>query len=82
MKAAYAEAWPTFKSVQIWANVTPDFAAEIETEQGLYAVRPAKAEVVRQLLTEGMAFRRMHRPKSSGPMKPKRPKRVPFPIDI
>ena len=38
--------------------------------------------LLRQLIVEGLAFRRMHRPKSSGPMKPARPKRVPFPIDI
>jgi hypothetical protein len=78
MKAAYEEAWPTFKSVQIWANVTPDFAAQLEAERDLYAVRPSKAEVARQLLTEGLAFRKLHR----SPPRPKRAKRVPFPIDI
>jgi hypothetical protein len=71
MKAEYAAAWPTFKSVQIWACVRPDFAAEIEAERDMYAVRPSKAAVVTQLLEEGMAFRRMHR-------SPPRPKRTPF----
>jgi hypothetical protein len=48
--------------------------AEIELERGLYAVRPSRAEVVNQVLEEGLIFRRMHR----SPPKRSRPKRVPF----
>jgi hypothetical protein len=44
----------------------------------MYAVRLSKAAVVTQLLEEGLAFRKMNR----SPPKVKRPKRVPFPIDI
>jgi hypothetical protein len=78
MKAAYEAAWPTFKSIQIWARVAPDFAAQLEAERDMYAVRPTKAAVVVQLLEEGLAFRKMNR----APPRPKRPKRASFPIDI
>jgi hypothetical protein len=74
MKAAYEAAWPSFKSCQIWANVTPDLAAQIEDERDLYARRPSQSSVVGELIVEGLAFRKMHRPAS----RPSRPKRVPF----
>ena len=79
MKAAYEEAWPTFKSVQIWANVTPAFAAEIEAECSRYAIKTPKAEVVRQLCEEAIAWRKANRPRTSGAFKP--PRRVAFQID-
>ena len=78
MKAAYEEAWPTFKSRQIWAVVTPDLHCQIEDERDLYATRPSLSSVVGELIEEAIAFRKMHR----SPVKPKRPKRIPFPIAI
>ena len=64
----------------MWVRVTPTLAEQLEAERELYAVRPSNAEVVTQLVTEGLAFRRMHR----SPLKPKKskPKRIPFPIDM
>jgi hypothetical protein len=76
MKAAYEAAWPNFKSVQVWTSVTPAFAAELDNEQALYAVRLTKAEVVRQLLEEAIGWRKANRPRTSGAFKP--PKRVAF----
>jgi hypothetical protein len=74
MRQAYEDAWPTFKSVQVWANVTPALAAEIEAERGLYATRTSKAEVVRQLLEEAIGWRKANRSRTSGAFKP--PRRV------
>jgi hypothetical protein len=76
MKAAYEEAWPTFQSVQIWTNVTPAFAAELETERSRCAIPTSKSELVRQLLGEAMAWRAANRPRTSGAFKP--PRRVAF----
>jgi hypothetical protein len=67
---------------EIFTTVTRDTLERIEEQRRLYAVMPSRSEVVRQLIVEGLAFRRMHRPKSSGPMKPARLKRAPFPIEI
>ena len=78
MKAAYEAAWPSFKSCQIWSFVTPDLRCQIEDERDLYAVRPSLSSVVSELIVEGLAFRRMHR----SPARPKRAKRVPYPIEI
>ena len=78
MRQAYEEAWPTFKSVQVWANVTPALAAEIEAERALYAIRTSKAEVVRQLLKEAIGWRKANRSRTSGAL---RPRRVAFQID-
>jgi hypothetical protein len=69
-------------TIQIFTTVTRATAEQLEAERKLYAVAPSRSEVVRQLLADGLVFRRMHRPKSSGPMKPARPKRAPFPIKI
>jgi hypothetical protein len=70
------------RTVQFFTMVTRATAEQVEAERKLYDVAPSRSEVVRQLLAEGLLFRRMHRPKSSGPMKPARPKRAPFPIEI
>ena len=67
---------------QVFTRLERDTLERVEEERRLYAFAPPRSEVLRQLITEGLAFRRMHRPKSSGPMKPARPKRIPFPIDI
>jgi hypothetical protein len=79
MKRGYEEAWPTFKSIQIWVNVTPAFAAELETERSRYAIPTGKSELVRQLLEEAMVWRSANRPRTSGAFKPGR--RVAFQID-
>ena len=79
MKAAYAAAWPSFKSCQIWAAVTPDLHRQIEDEQDLYATRPSLSSVVGELIEEAIAFRKANR----SPRRPSsKPRRVPFPIDI
>lgn len=62
----------------IWIRTTPTLVERIEAERDLYDVRPSKAEVVTQLLVEGLAFRAMHRPSS----KPKRSKREPLPPEL
>jgi hypothetical protein len=67
---------------QVFTHLARDTLKQVEAERRLYAFAPARSEVLRQLIVEGLAFRRQHRPKSSGPMKPARPKRTPFPIDI
>jgi hypothetical protein len=75
MRAEYEAAKPSFRSCHIWGSVTPALMGQIEAERALYAVRPSMSEVVNQLLTEALAFRRMHR----SPPPPARHKRVPFP---
>ena len=65
MKAEYEAAWPAFQSVQIWANVTPALAAELDAERSLYAIRTTKSEVVRQLLEEAIAWRKANRSRKS-----------------
>jgi hypothetical protein len=53
-------------------------ADQLEAERALYAVRPSKAEVISQVLQEGLAFRHMHRP----PPPRKRRKRAPLPPEL
>jgi hypothetical protein len=79
MKDEYAEAWPTYRSRQIWARVTPEIGAELDAERALYAIRPSLSEVVGQLLSEALAWRKANRPRTSGAFKP--PRRVAFQID-
>jgi hypothetical protein len=79
MKDEYLEAWPTFRSRQIWARVTPDLAADIEAERSLYAIPTSLSEVVKQLCEEAIAWRKANRPRTSGAFKP--PRRVAFQID-
>jgi hypothetical protein len=67
---------------QVFTHLARDTLEQVEEERRLYAFAPARSEVLRQLIVEGLAFRRQHRPKSSGPMKSARPKRLPFPIEI
>ena len=50
---------------------------QMEAELDLYAVRPSKAEVITQLVIEGLAFRRMHRPPPPRPAK-----RAPLPPEL
>jgi hypothetical protein len=64
---------------EIFTTVTRDTLERIEEQRRLYAVMPSRSEVLRQLITEGLAWRKLMRPKSSGPA---RPARVAFPIDI
>ena len=47
---------------EIFTAVTRDTLEQIEAERRLYAFAPPRSEVLRQLITEGLAFRRMHRP--------------------
>jgi hypothetical protein len=69
---------PNVRTSKWWVRIAPTLAAQIESELQLYAVRPSKAEVVTQLVVEGLFFRRQHRPSS----KPKRPKREPLPPEL
>jgi hypothetical protein len=55
---------PYVNSVDIWLRIAPVMMDELEAERGLYAVKPTKAEVARQLLSDGLAFRQMFRPRS------------------
>jgi hypothetical protein len=74
MRRAYDEAWPTFQSVQIWANVTPALVAELDAERSLYAIRTSKSELVRQLIEEALGWRKANRSRTSGAWKPPRGK--------
>ena len=76
MKREYEEAWPTFRSRQIWARVTPEIGAELDAERSLYATPTSLSEVVGQLLSEALAWRKANRPRTSGAFKP--PRRVAF----
>jgi hypothetical protein len=69
---------PHVRTSKWWVRITPTLAEQLEAERDLYDVRPSKAETISQLVTEGLMFRRMHR----SPAKPKRPKRIPFHIDL
>lgn len=62
----------------VWYRVSPKLIAQLEAELDLYAKRPSKAELVRALLIEGLAFRQMHR---SPPRLP-RPRREPLPAEL
>jgi hypothetical protein len=74
MKAEYEAAWPRFRSRQIWARVPPDVGAEIDAERARYAIRPSLSEVVGQLLSEALLWRKERRPRTSGAWKPPRGK--------
>ena len=52
---------PYVRTSKWWVRITPTLAKQMEAELDLYAVRPSKAEVITQLVIEGLAFRRMHR---------------------
>jgi hypothetical protein len=54
---------------EVFTTVTRAMFEKIEEERRLYAVMPSRSEVVRQLLSEGMIFRRMHRPRPPRPAK-------------
>jgi hypothetical protein len=52
----------------------------VDDERRIVNVRgvPSRAAMIRALVDDGLAWRSTMRPKSSGPMKPVRPKRAPF----
>jgi hypothetical protein len=54
---------------EIVTLVTRAMFEKIEQERRLYAVMPSRSEVVRQLLHEGMLFRKMYRPPPPRPAK-------------
>ena len=78
LKAERQARAPHVRTWKMWVRVTPMLAERLEAERARYAVRPSNAEVVTQLVEEGMFFRRMNR----DPPKRSRPKRVPFPISL
>ena len=49
---------PYVRTSKWWVRITPTLAKQMEAELDLYAVRPSKAEVITQLVIEGLAFRR------------------------
>jgi hypothetical protein len=53
---------PERRTAKIHVRVAPKLMAEVEAERALYATRPSMTEVTVQLLWEGLAFRRAHRP--------------------
>ena len=69
---------PYVRTSKWWVRITPTLAKQMEAELDLYAVRPSKAEVITQLVIEGLAFRRMHR----SPPKPRPAKRAPLPPEL
>jgi hypothetical protein len=60
-----------------WFRIEPRLADKIEAELAFYAVKPSKAELVIQLLTEGLAFRHLHRPPP-----PRKRKLMPLPPEL
>ena len=55
---------PFVNSVMVWLRLPPVTIVEVEAERDLYAFRPTRSEVVRQLVSDGLAFRQMFRPRS------------------
>lgn len=78
LKAERLARAPDVRTRMFWFRIEPQLADQLEAELALYGTPMSKTELVAQLLVEGLAFRKMHRPLS----KPKRHKRVPFPIEI
>jgi hypothetical protein len=78
LKAERSARAPYVRTSKWWVRLTHRLAEQIETELDLYAVRPSKAEVITQLVVEGLAFRRLHR----SPPRPERHKRAPLPPDL
>lgn len=58
LKAERLARAPYVRTSKWWVRLTHRLAEQIETELDLYAVRPSKAEVITQLVVEGLAFRR------------------------
>jgi hypothetical protein len=63
----------TRSTSEVYVYLPRETLERVEEERRLYAFAPARSEVLRQLITEGLAFRRANRPV------PKPQKRVPFP---
>jgi hypothetical protein len=78
LKSSALGACAVVRTSKWWVRITPAFATQLEVERQLYAVRPSKAEVITQLVQEGLVFRRMHRP----PPPRKRRKRMPLPPEL
>ena len=55
---------PYVNSVNVWLRIAPVLVDEVEAERNLYAFRPTRSAVVRQLIEEGLLFRRMNWPRS------------------
>jgi hypothetical protein len=58
---------------QVFTRLARDMLEQIEEQRRLYAVMPSRSEVLRQLIFEGLTWRKLMRPKSSGPFRPARP---------
>lgn len=78
LKAQRLARAPDVRSRMFWFRITPRLADQLEAEMALFGIKPSMAELVSVLLVEGLFFRRQHRPSS----RPKRHRRVPFPIEI
>jgi hypothetical protein len=57
------------RTVPFFMMVTRATAEAVEAERKLYAIAPSRSEVLRQLIFEGMLFRKMHRPAPPRPAK-------------
>ena len=56
---------PCVNSVAVWLRLPPVMIDKVEAERNLYALRPSRSEVVRQLVEDDrLAFRLMYRPRS------------------
>jgi hypothetical protein len=70
--------------VRLGLRVTTDQLQRVDAERRIPDSRgvPSRCAMIRSLIDEGLAWRSTMRPKTSGPMKPARPKRAPFPISL
>jgi hypothetical protein len=83
LRAEFLAARPRRVTVQVFTRVTPATAAAIAAEVQLYAVRPSRSAVINQLIVEGLAFRRAHRPDPVAQARAaKRRRGEPFVIDV
>jgi hypothetical protein len=67
--------------VRLDLRVTPEQLERVDAERRIPDSRglPSRCAMIRSLIDEGLAWRSTMRPRTSGPMKPARPKRTPFP---
>ena len=62
---------------EVYVYLSREELERVEQERRLYAFAPSRSAVLRQLVVEGLMFRKAHRPPPPRPAK-----RVPFPIEI
>jgi hypothetical protein len=63
---------------EVYVYLSREELERVEAERKLYAFAPSRSAVLRQLVVEGLMYRRSMRPRTSGGMRGK----VPYPIEI